>query len=272
MDDVSGGGPSGSLPRAVALLRALAASGGEGMRLTDAAEKAGVTPASAHRLLRMLIDEGLVEQDTRNKYYRLGIEFFSLAARAGNPGNLREVCRPGLLRLSAALGDTAFLLIRSGFDAVCLDRCEGPVPIRSFTGDIGGRVILGVGQASMAILAHLPEAEREEVIRFNLPRLLNFGPFDEVFFRKGIEQVRETGYAARGTGLLPGMAGVAVAVLDREGRPLVAISIGTTVERLNVERLPTVVQVLRREAAALAAKINPFDAALRKPGHYAGSY
>lgn len=165
MDDVSDVGLSGSLPRAVALLRALAARGGEGMRLTNAAEAAGVPPASAHRLLRILIDEGLVEQDARNKYYRLGIEFFSLAARAGNPGNLREVCRPALLRLSVALGDTVFLLVRSGYDAVCLDRCEGPVPIRSFTGDIGGKVILGVGQGSMAILAYLPESEREEVIR-----------------------------------------------------------------------------------------------------------
>src|ERR1700758_602029 len=129
MGDNAGVGPSGSLPRAVALLRALAAGGGEGTRLTKAAETAGLTPASAHRLLRMLIDEGLVEQDARSKYYRLSIEFFSLAARGGNPSNLREVCRPVLLRLSAALGDTVFLLVRSGYDAVCLDRCEGPVPI-----------------------------------------------------------------------------------------------------------------------------------------------
>ena len=44
------------------------------------------------------------------------------------------------------------------------------MPIRSFTGDIGGKVILGVEQGSTAILANLLEAEREDVIRFNLPR------------------------------------------------------------------------------------------------------
>ncbi|MET3912972.1 hypothetical protein ABID59_007346 [Bradyrhizobium sp. S3.3.6] len=47
---------------------------------------------------------------------------------------------------------------------------------------------------------------------------------------------------------------------------------GTTIERLNADRLPIVVQVLRREAEALAAKINPFDAALRRPKQHAGSY
>ena len=90
----------------------------------------------------------------------------------------------------ASLGDTIFLLVRSGFDAVCLDRCEGPFPIRSFTGDIGGRVALGVGQGALAILAFCREAEREEVIRFNLPRVREFGVLDEVYLRTEIEQVR----------------------------------------------------------------------------------
>ena len=37
---------------------------------------------------------------------------------AGNPGNLRDRCRPVLLRLSASLGDTVFLMVRAGFDAL----------------------------------------------------------------------------------------------------------------------------------------------------------
>ncbi|WP_369789801.1 hypothetical protein [Rouxiella sp. WC2420] len=45
-----------------------------------------------------------------------------------------------LLRLRARLNDALFLLVRDGYDAVCLDRNEGPYPIRTFTGDIGGRV------------------------------------------------------------------------------------------------------------------------------------
>jgi DNA-binding IclR family transcriptional regulator len=98
-----------------------------------------------------------------------------------------------LLRLCASLGDSIFLLVASGFDAICLDRSEGPFPIRSFTGDIGGRIALGVGQGSLAILAFLPEAEREEVIRFNLARLRDYGVYDEVYLRTEIERVRQQG-------------------------------------------------------------------------------
>ena len=144
---------TGALDRAFAIIQHLAAASTEGARVTQIAKDIGLTQGTVHRTLQALIAQNVVEQDERSKYYRLSIDFFVLAARAGNPVNLRELCRPMMLRLCASLGDTLFLLARSGFDAVCIDRSEGPFPIRSFTGDIGGRVALGVGQGSLAILA-----------------------------------------------------------------------------------------------------------------------
>ena len=148
---------------------------------------------------------------------------------------------------------------------MCLDRSEGPIPIRSFTGDIGGRVALGVGQGSLAILAFLPEAEREEVIRFNLPRLRELGMFDEVYLRTEIDNVRALGYAARNTGLLEGMSGVAVPICDADGRAVAALSVGTIAGRLSADRLPVVVDLLKRQAQAIGPKLNPFDPTLRRP-------
>jgi DNA-binding IclR family transcriptional regulator len=260
-----------ALNRSFDLLRALAAEDTGENRLTDLARRTGLTPSTTLRLLRGLIGEGMVEYDEGRRQYRLSIDFFALAARAGNPGNLRDLCRPVLLRLSATLHDTLFLLARSSFDAVCLDRSEGPFPIRSFTGDVGGRVIMGVGQGSMAILAFLPEAEREEVIRFNLPRLHDQHRLDEVFIRSEVAAVRELGYASRSTGLLPGMAGIAVPILDREGKAVAALSMGTIAERLNPERLPVVAEILKREAATVSRLVNPFDPVLRRPAASLGS-
>ena len=71
----------------------------------------------------------------------------------------------------------------------------------------------------------------------------------------------------RSTGLLEGMAGVAVPVCDVSGRAVAALSVGTVVGRLSAERLPTVVMLLQREAQALGPHINPFDPTLRRPLH-----
>ncbi len=260
----------GAVSRLFAVLRCLGECDEGGERVTQLAQRVGLSQPTTHRLLRSLMDEGMVEQDLLSKRYRLSIEFFALAAKAGNTGNLRDLVRPSLLRLSASLGDSLFLLARSGFDAICLDRSEGPYPIRTFTGDIGGRVALGVGQGSLAILAFLPEDERETVIAYNLPRLKDFHLYDEVFLRSEVENVRRLGYAARNTGALPGMAGLAVPILDRNGRAVAALSVATISDRLGPDRLTTVVELLKREATAISARINPFDPSLRRPSQVFG--
>ncbi len=265
VDTAETAGPQSSLRRALALLRVIAAGDAAGMRLKDIALTAGCGQPTAHRALRDLMAEGFVEQAAGGKRYRLGLDFFVLAARAGQAGGLRDLARPALLRLSATLSETVFLLVRNGYDAICLDRIEGPFPIRTFTGDIGGKVPLGLGQGSLAILAHLPEAEREAVIRFNMPRLLDRGYLDEAALRSALDTTRAQGWVNLNKGLIPGMAGVAVPILDPEGRAVAALSIGTLAERLREERLPNIVAMLRVEAAALAARLNPFDMALRYP-------
>lgn len=260
----------GAVSRLFAVLRSLGDTVEGGERVTQLAQRIGLSQPTTHRLLRSLMDEGMVEQDARTKRYRLSLDFFALAARAGNTGNLRELARPALLRLSASLGDSLFLLARSGFDAICLDRSEGPFPIRTFTGDIGGRVALGVGQGSLAILAFLPEEERDTVIHYNLTRLKDFHLYDEVFLRSEVENVRALGYAGRNTGVLQGMAGVAVPILDRDGRAVAALSVATVSDRLGPDRLPTVVEMLKREAALIGPRINPFDPLLRRPSQVFG--
>jgi DNA-binding IclR family transcriptional regulator len=259
-----------SLSRAMAIVRALAASAEDGLRVSELCKHLGLTQPTTHRLLQQLIEEGLVEQGEQTRRYRLAIDFFALAARAGDHGGLRETCRPSLLRLGASLGDSVFLLVRSGFDAVCLDRWEGPFPIRTFTGDIGGRVPLGVGQGALAILAYLPEAEQEEVLRYNVPRLQNMGSLDEVFVRTEAARVRAQGYANTSSGVFEGMAGAAVPVLDRNQRVVAALSVGTIANRLNADRLPIVIELLQREARKISAQVNPFDRALRRPAESLG--
>jgi DNA-binding IclR family transcriptional regulator len=61
------------------------------------------------------------------------------------------------------------------------------------------------------------------------------------------------------------MAGVAVPILDRDGRAVAALSVGTISARLSQDRLPTVVALLQREAESISRKINPFDPTLRRP-------
>jgi DNA-binding IclR family transcriptional regulator len=256
---------STSLNKAVNLMRALSHGPAEGMRLKELALTVGLNQPSAHRLLKSLVAESLVEQLPGSKLYRLSLEFFSMAAQARRRDGILEIARPSLLRLSATLNDTVFLLVRSNFDAVCLDRVEGPFPIRSFTGDIGGKVPLGIGQGSIAILAFLPEPERDAIIQFNMPRILDRSQIDEVDLRIKIEEVRRLGAAHINFDMIAGMAGLGVPIIDNRGCAVAALSIGTLSDRLTDARRATMTELLKSEAAAISAKLNPFDPTLRYP-------
>ena len=254
-----------SLTKAIQILKGLAENSRDGMRLIDLARELELSQPSAHRLLKSLISEGLVEQISDTKSYRLSLDFFCMAAQTRQRDGILDYARPALLRLSATFNDTVFLLVRHGFDVVCLDRVEGPFPIRSFTGDIGGKVPLGIGQGSIAILAFLPEEEREAIIRFNMPRILDRAAIDEVDLRIMIDAVRETGTAHMNFEMIEGMAGLGVPVLDQNGVAVAALSIGTLASRLTEQRQRTIADLLKKEAALISSKLNPFDATLRYP-------
>ena len=261
----------GGVSRAFSLLRLLSDAGPGGTRLTEIAARAGLPRPSVHRMLRALAAEGAVAFDARSKRYTLGLGLFVLAARAGDTLGLRDLARPTLLRLTASLGETLFLLVHNGYDAVCIERSAGSLPIRSFTGDIGGRVPLGIGQGSTAILAFLPPAEQDEIIRHNLPRMQSFGGQDEASLRAELAQVRREGFCGGASGLIPGMAGLGAPILDRDSRPVAAISIGTTTDRLTPERRAVIAGMLQREAAAIGQLLNPFDPTLRRAGAAMGA-
>ena len=58
----------------------------------------------------------------------------------------------------------------------------------------------------------MTEGERDAVIRYNMPRLLDRGLFDEAVLRNMLEVARHQGWMDVDTGLIPGMAGVGVPV------------------------------------------------------------
>ena len=69
---------SGSLRRGVLLLRLLATAGSRGLPLTELAARSALPHPSAHRVLKQLVEERLVEHNPETRRYRLGPLSFEL--------------------------------------------------------------------------------------------------------------------------------------------------------------------------------------------------
>ncbi|MGF6529047.1 IclR family transcriptional regulator [Variovorax sp. PvP013] len=266
------GAPKAGIARLFCVVRELSLLPAGGGGLIRIARSAGLTQATTHRLLQSLAAEGLVEQDAGRRLYRLGADFFALALQASHPGELRLLCRPALRRLSAGLGESVVLFARSEGDAVCVDRSEGmaATPAPDAAAQPGLRIALGRDAAPLAILAFLPEAEREQLLRARSAAAHDAATDDTAELRADIDRARQAGHAERrghghGHRSRAGAAAVAVPIVDRGGRAVASLAIDTTADRLGPDRLPMVLDRLKQEAAAIGLGIAPFDALPLRP-------
>jgi DNA-binding IclR family transcriptional regulator len=241
-----------SISRAAAVLRSIARFGPDGARLEELSQAVNLARPTTHRILKGLIEERLVTQHRPSRRYQLGRLTFELGLATTWGSVLIETCRPVLRRLASVSGDTIYLIARSGFEAVCLDRVEGSFPIRTVTLAIGGRRPLGLGAGGLALLAALDDVEVEQVIRHYERDLAAYGGLTADGLRHDVAMARAERYGHIEGRLTPGVSGIGIAVPNASGTPFAAVSIASISSRMTEDRLPELAALLRREIAALA--------------------
>lgn len=243
-----------SVRRAVQLIKLLGQRATEGWRLSDIAPAADLGKATTHRLLAALTDSGFAYQNPDTRRYYLGYEIVRLGSLATR-FDVAELARPALLRLARETGDTVFLSVREGLDALCLERHVGDFPIKTLTLTVGDRRPLGVGAGSLALLAFLPDEEIAEVIASNAPRLEGYPGFAPPELRRLAVEARAQGYAFNDGRIVSAMCAVGVPVLDLRGRIAAAISVAAIRERMEPERIAWIAGLLHREARHLRDRL-----------------
>lgn len=239
-----------AIGRAAALLRALAHDNRNGLRLADLASKLGLERPTAYRILRRLVEEGLVRQDPASRAYHLGELIYDLGLLADSGTHLRDLCRASVERLAIDSGDTSFLIAPRGSDCICLDRAEGTYPIKVLTLDPGQRRPTGIGAGSIALLALLAPQESARLLRQNQQRLAAVGEHDVEALIACVERARADGYAIKQPNDVPEVLSLSIALRDAAGAPTLALSVASLATRIT-SRLPALVALLRDEARSL---------------------
>ncbi|MFT4081562.1 MAG: IclR family transcriptional regulator [Nocardioides sp.] len=253
--------PAGSLNRAVIVLKTLASAGENGMALTHLSKRCGLPHSSTHRVLRQLCAAQLVYQTAPDGPYALGSLAFELGVAAAQQFDIRGRSREAVTSLANEVGDTAYLFLRSGSEAVCLDRVFGTAPVRVVTLRIGSRRPLGLGAGGLAILASLEEVEREAAIRDVAPVLASERAIEETDLRQMVATSRERGYAYIEGDLTPGVCAVGKWILNSFRRPIGAVSIAAPANRLPPSKVPDVTHALDRAVNRIELSLFTAEAA-----------
>ncbi|MEJ7932433.1 IclR family transcriptional regulator [Ramlibacter sp. AN1015] len=258
---------AGSLTRGVLLLRLLATAGSRGLALTEIAARSALPHPSAHRVLKQLTAERLVEHHPQSRRYRLGPLTFELGLAGSTMFDIRDLCRHDMATLAASTADTVYLVARSGFDAVCVDRVEGSFPIRTLVLEVGSRRPLGVGAGGLAVLAAIDTDERQEIIERVSPLLPQFAGLDTAALERACEEAQQFGAAVvRGTVNL-GVSAVGVAFRDPLGQAVGALSVAAMAQRLPARRMREIARQLQAACRGVEQRLR----AHKRGGWQAGS-
>ena len=247
MADRAERGEHQNINRASLVLAALAEAAEDGLRMTDVSEETGLGKATSHRLLAGLVQNGLAEQDPSTGRFYLGLRLVTWANAARKRFGLAPAASKSLKRLAKSTDDTVYLTLRSGDQAVCIDRREGAFPIKTLSLRVGDRRPLGIGSGSLAILAGLPEDECEDILASQAEARRPFG-IDDASLRDSIRSTRDRGFAWIEGDIVPGMNAVAVAIRRDDGHAIAALSVTAISTRLQGGRRDFVVAQLRTEA------------------------
>jgi DNA-binding IclR family transcriptional regulator len=149
--------------RIVDILELLARSA-DGLALHDVSAQLEAPKSSLLPLLRALTARGFLAQG-RSGEYRLGAGALDLASSAPAHRELVQVARPALMDLSRRTGETVFLATLSSdrTSIVYVDKLESDHIIR-YAGGVGDRRPLHATSSGKAIMAFLPEEEREDIL------------------------------------------------------------------------------------------------------------
>lgn len=207
------------------MLRIVAQAGPQGASPTEIGHVEQLSRSTVHRILKCLVDEGLLERDDDGRRYRMGPLIHELSLLPA-PSALEVVrWRPVVEAVARRTGVTAYLMRRSGLEAVCLIKVDGDSAVRFVPVEVGQRRPLGVGAGATALLAALAPEQIDEVIRMITPNLEHYPRINAASLHAAVEQVQRTGFAVSRGAVVPDGFGLGAIIPTTAGVPHLAISL-----------------------------------------------
>jgi DNA-binding IclR family transcriptional regulator len=243
-----------SVGRAVDILIAL---GQSPLALGDVAEIVKLSKATTYRLLTTLRAKGMVVQDPSSGHYGLGPACFHLMSSItnGTAGFIFEAT-DSLERLRDLTSETVAVHVRAGKSRICVKELPSPHAIRYIAG-VGVAEAIHTGSAGKVLLAFMPEAERDRLLKdLPLPAKTASTITDVNALRTELRRVADAGIAYSFGERVAGAVGVTAPITDPGGNALASLSVIGPADRLGRDRLPDVEKHVRSVAAEISATIN----------------
>lgn len=247
-----GAGSVQSVDRAVSVLEILAKLGEAGV--TEISEELGVHKSTAFRILGVLENRGLVQQEKERGKYFLGAGVLRLAGAAAIRLDISQEGQPVCRALADDTGETANIAVLDGDAAVNIMQARGAAAVTAYNW-LGRRTPLHATASGKVLLAHLPAQRRESLVARKLARFTEHTLTSAAGLREQLSAALVDGFACTSEELEIGLNAVAAPVRAHDGAVIGAIGVSGPAYRMERELLPELAVRSAKAATELSRRM-----------------
>jgi len=223
------------------------------LSLAEIAKKSQLHPATVHRILQALVDEGFLVKDLHSTRYSLGYGLVSIGELAKQSNALLKVVRQFAKELEQITCEyVAIEVLNRDLQVDTLDFIPSTFYQLSVQPTYGLSVASHCTASGKLLLAYLPESQLDMFLSNGLERFTSRTITDTEVFKKLLPAIRQEGYAVAEGELEVGFISIAAPIFGTNKKPLAAIKVGAPTLRLTEERIQFVLPELLRIATSIS--------------------
>jgi len=225
-----------SLARGLAVIRAFTQQRRH-LTIAQLSQRTGIPRAAVRRCLYTLSRLGYVASDD-GRAYALRPRILALGHAYLSSTPLAIAVQPLLDQITSDLHESSSMAVLEGDDILYIARSSTTMRVMSIDLGIGSRLPAYCTSMGRVLLAGLPEPElKAHLARVKLVRLTGRTVATPDELMTVLKTVRRDGYSVVDQELEIGLRSIGVPVVDRDGRPVAAINIGTQSSRVSVAEM-----------------------------------
>lgn len=226
-----------------------------GLQQSEIATLLRCSKTSVYRITMTLLEHGYLNRNGETRALSLSRKLVAMGCRTQAQPDLMGVSVDVLKRLRDRVKETVLLGTLVGTELVVLEQVLGTHPFK-FSVDLGTRLPLHTAAPGKAILAFLPAAESEDLLRrLDFTRYTERTLGDAAALREELSRVVAGGHAVDRGEQLTGIHCVAAPVLDRHGYPVAAIWVTGPSDRLAARDLGGVGKLVAEQARVISNRL-----------------
>ncbi len=232
-------------------LDVIEAVSGDPLSISDIAQKTGITYGTAHRIVTVLLQRNYLKHD-RLKGYTLGRKVLELGFQAFHQTSLMQIAHPFLEKMALDTLDTVHLARIDGDSVVYLDKIFSRRSVE-ISSRIGGRkplISTGVGKALC-----LDWSESEWVALYDRSAHLLRKKMTQIKWLALMRSYAQGDYSFDCGEEDQSIRCVAAPVRDGSRKIVAAISVSSTLEYMDPERMEILIPLVKSVAAQISAEL-----------------